>query len=125
LEKTIYYFSRFKLFILAHTFVRIRHRQAFEFVGSLNLHSKIPKFWYPIARIQWHWLDSSDITEIRQQLPEFGNLCQNPTSFGQTSRNLTNTTEIRLAICVGIWPLPPDFCLHHQIPATGIEIQEK
>jgi hypothetical protein len=56
-EKTIYgfknrksFFSRFKLFILADTFMGIRHRQALEFVGSLNLPSKVPKFWYLIAR---------------------------------------------------------------------------
>jgi hypothetical protein len=29
-------FSGFKLFILARTFVRIRHRRALEFVGSLD-----------------------------------------------------------------------------------------
>jgi len=47
-------FSEFKLIILARTFVGIRHRQTLEFVGSPNLLSKVPEFWYPIAGIRRH-----------------------------------------------------------------------
>jgi hypothetical protein len=64
-------FSGFKLFILAHTFVGIRHRRALKFVGSPNLLSMVLKFWYSIAEIRQHWLDSGDITVIRQPPREF------------------------------------------------------
>jgi hypothetical protein len=74
-------FSEFKLFILARTFVGIRHLWALEFVGNPTLPSKIPEFWYPIARIRRHWhhcrnpatspgsggLDSGELVRIRRR----------------------------------------------------------
>jgi hypothetical protein len=57
-------FSKFKLSILTRTFVGIRYHGASKFVGSPNLLPKVSEFWYPIAGIRWHMLDSGDITGI-------------------------------------------------------------
>jgi hypothetical protein len=45
-------FSKFKLIIIAGTFVGIRHRRVLEFVGSPNQPPKVPEFWYPIAEFR-------------------------------------------------------------------------
>jgi hypothetical protein len=70
-------FFRFKLFILARMFVRIRHLRALEFVGSLNLLLKVPEFWYSIVRTGWNLakLDRILFAGIRRQHPDVIGFC--------------------------------------------------
>jgi hypothetical protein len=130
-------FSEFKLFILARTFMEILHRRVLKFVGSSNLLSKVPKFWYLIAEIRQHWLDfgnhcwnSATAFEIRQ--PRFkqkmlkSNRCKNLTIWTRFRLNwqesghlcLISTTFVGIQLTqiliklVEIWSLRPNFGLH-------------
>jgi hypothetical protein len=95
--------------------VRICHCRALEFVGNLNLPSKVLKFWYSIAGIRRHWLDSSNhywnpATHIPtkqtgiQPMPEFGNLCRN---LATSDHNCQFSADRILAKLARIWPVQP------------------
>jgi len=83
--KTIYgfknhkLFSKFKLFILARTFVRIRRRQKLEFVGGPNLRQRFPNFGIR-APESGHTDRRTIVAGIRQLLLDSGHCRRNPAS---------------------------------------------
>jgi hypothetical protein len=79
-------FSGFKFFILARTFVKIRHHRTLEFVGSPNLPSKVASF----ARI---W-----------PMPESRNFCWNSTVSGHHRQILTDQIPAKVAGIRHKWP---------------------
>jgi len=56
-------FSEFKLFILARTFVGIRHQRKLKFVGSPNLSPKVPdcRNSVTLVRFQGWWPESGNL----------------------------------------------------------------
>jgi hypothetical protein len=108
--KTVNLFSGFKLFVIARTFVEIRHRRTLEFVGNPNILSKVPNFGIRLMDFGDDRLPESlpEPGDVQSPLSEFNRIRPNSGCIGQITG--WNMVCRNLATATGHCRIPEDDC---------------